>query len=70
VKSNPSIFAKTFATSSAHDEHLVGLRNADPEKVFETLAVGDVRDACDVLGAVHEGSLEDFHLRKRRHCDG
>jgi transaldolase len=70
VTSNPSIFAKAFATSSAYDEHLADLRDADPEEVFEALAVGDVRDACDVLGALHEGSREEFRSGKRRYCDG
>jgi len=70
VTSNPAIFAKAFATSSAYDEHLVDLRGADPEEVFEALAVGDVRDACDVLGAVHEGSSDEFRSGRRRYCDG
>jgi transaldolase len=70
VTSNPAIFAKAFATSSAYDEHLVDLRGADPEEVFEALAVGDVRDACDVLGAVHEGSRDEFRSGRRRYCDG
>jgi transaldolase len=70
VTSNPSIFAKAFATSSAYDEHLVGMGDVDPEEVFETLAVGDVRDACDVLNVVHEGSCEAFRAKKRRYCDG
>jgi len=70
VTSNPAIFAKALATSSAYDEHLRGLRDADPETVFETLAVGDVRDACDVLSDVHETSRREFRTGHRRYCDG
>ena len=43
--------------------HVVGLRRAvgrrtrlDAEELFESSRSADVRDACDVLGAVHEGS--------------
>ena len=53
VTSNPSIFAKTLATSSAYDEMLEGKSDVDVEVLFEELAVRDVRDACDVLGSVH-----------------
>jgi len=70
VTSNPSIFAKAFATSSAYDAMLRGLRDADAEAVFETLAVDDVRDACDVLQSVHAASKDDFRDGKRRYCDG
>ena len=70
VTSNPAIFAKALATSSAYDEHLAGLRGADPEIVFESLAVGDVRDACDVLSAVHEASRGEFRSGRRRYSDG
>jgi transaldolase len=70
VTSNPAIFAKALATSSAYDEHFAGLRDADPETVFETLAVGDVRDACDLLSDVHETSRREFRTGRRRYCDG
>jgi transaldolase len=70
VTSNPAIFAKAFATSSAYDEMLGTTVGEDPETVFERLAVADVRDACDVLGAVHEQSRLDFHSKQRRYCDG
>ena len=47
VTSNPSIFAKTLATSTAYDELLEGKADVDVEVLFEELAVRDVRDACD-----------------------
>lgn len=70
VTSNPSIFAKTFATSSAYDELLVGADVSDAEAVFESLAVNDVRDACDVLRTVHDASRLDFQNGVRRYLDG
>ena len=70
VTSNPSIFAKAFATSDASDEVIAAHANGDPEAVFESLAVIDVRDACDVLGDVHERSAKEFASGLRRYCDG
>jgi len=70
VTSNPAIFAKAFATSSAYDEMLLRAEDADPEVVFERLAVADVRDACDVLGGVHQQSGDDFLAGRRRYRDG
>ncbi len=70
VTSNPAIFAKAFATSSAYDQFLNGMKGKDVEELFEELAVVDVRDACDVLKGVHETSCSDFHAKKYRYCDG
>jgi transaldolase len=70
VTSNPSIFQKTLATSSAYDELLEGKKDVDPEVLFEELAVRDVRDACDVLAEVHTLSIAQFAGKVRRYCDG
>jgi transaldolase len=70
VTSNPSIFAKTLSTSSAYDEAVAASHDADAETLFETLAVTDVRDACDVLAAVHVASREEFGAGTRRYLDG
>lgn len=70
VTSNPSIFAKAFATSSAYDHLLSTAGDADAEELFETLAVVDVQDACDVLREVHDASRADFTSGLRRYCDG
>ena len=43
VTSNPAIFAKAFATSSAYDGLIASSPSSDPEVVFETLAAADVR---------------------------
>ncbi|MHB1087953.1 MAG: transaldolase [Acidimicrobiales bacterium] len=70
VTSNPSIFAKALATSSAYDEFLTGAHSKDPETLFEALAVQDVKEACDVLAGVHEQSRADFAQGLRRYLDG
>jgi len=70
VTSNPAIFAKAFATSSAYDALLEGATSHDPEVVFERLASADVRDACDVLYEVHSQSRDEFERGQRRYADG
>ena len=70
VTSNPAIFAKAFATSSAYDSLLAQANSLDAESVFEQLASSDVRDACDVLGALHTLSRDEFTRGLRRYCDG
>ncbi len=70
VTSNPSIFAKSLATSSAYDALIASSSERDPEMLFEELAVADVRDACDVLSNVHRTSKNAFAARERRYLDG
>jgi len=70
VTSNPSIFAKALATSTAYDKLIADSNDDNAEDLFETLAVQDVRDACDVLAAVHESSRADFAAGRRRYLDG
>ncbi len=70
VTSNPSIFAKSLATTSAYDEFLKSHSRQSPEALFETLSVMDVRDACDVLRPVHVSSRKDFKSGSRRYLDG
>jgi transaldolase len=70
VTSNPSIFAKALATSSAYDAAVSAARSLPTEELFERLAVSDVRDACDVLGGVHATSSADRAAGLRRYLDG
>jgi transaldolase len=70
VTSNPSIFAKTLATSTAYDALLEGKSDVDVEVLFEEIAVRDVHDACAVLADVHERSRAEFAAKTRRYCDG
>jgi transaldolase len=70
LTSNPSIFEKTIGGSSAYDSDIAASTETDPEKVFESLAVADVRDACDLLAQVHESSQAEFASGSRRYMDG
>jgi transaldolase len=70
LTSNPSIFAKAIATSSAYDEFIEHATETSPEALFESIAVADVKDACDVLSAVHESSKTAFLNGGRRYLDG
>ena len=70
VTSNPSIFAKAVASTSAYDSLIAGLDTNDPEAAFEKLAVEDVRDACSILLPVYEASLRAQNAGERRSLDG
>jgi transaldolase/glucose-6-phosphate isomerase len=56
VTSNPSIFEKAITGSSDYKDLLESpeSRTADPKRVYERLAVGDIRDAADELRPVYE----------------
>lgn len=61
ITSNPAIFAKAMGDSPLYDAHIASaLERVDPdgedvaERVYQILAVADVRDACDRLRSVHE----------------
>ena len=60
VTSNPSIFQKAIASSSAYDGQIQSVIRARPdastEAVFEELAVRDIRGAADVLRTVYDAS--------------
>ncbi|HUY42571.1 MAG TPA: transaldolase [Acidimicrobiales bacterium] len=70
VTSNPSIFAKALATSTAYDAVVANSTTSDAEALFEELAVADVRDACDVLSHVYQASVADMASGRRRYRDG
>ena len=56
VTSNPTIFEKALSTGSWYDEQLRDelARDADPKEAFISLAIEDVRRACDLLWPVWE----------------
>jgi transaldolase len=70
VTSNPAIFAKALATSSAYDDAIRAAGALNAEELFETLAIGDVRDACDVLADVYLSAQAEVAAGVRRHGDG
>ena len=60
VTSNPSIFEKAIGGSDEYDEALRTALDADatatPLELFETVAIEDIQDACDVLRVVYDDS--------------
>jgi transaldolase len=58
VTSNPTIFQKALSSGTAFDEDLKKLiaETDDPEQIFFSLALQDIRDACDVLKPAFDAS--------------
>jgi transaldolase len=58
VTSNPTIFQKALSTGDAYDDDLRKLvaETDDPESIFFSLALQDIRDACDVLKPAYDAS--------------
>src|SRR3954454_7881121 len=56
LTSNPTIFEKAIVTSTDYEEALGRLATAglSPRKIYEALAVEDIRGACDLLLPVFE----------------
>jgi len=64
VTSNPTIFEKALSSGGWYDDQLRDelARNGDPKEAFISLAVEDVRRACDLLRPVWErtGGVDGF----------
>jgi transaldolase len=58
VTSNPTIFQKALSQGTAYDEDMKKLleETDDPTKIFFSLALQDIRDACDVLKPAYDAS--------------
>src|SRR5437899_8806485 len=58
VTSNPTIFQKALSQSDAYDDDLKDLlvETDDPTQIFFSLALQDIRDACDVLRPAYDAS--------------
>jgi len=54
LTSNPTIFVKALSGGNAYDEQIAASASGDARSVFLELAMRDVADACDLLGAVWE----------------
>jgi len=56
ITSNPSIFEKAIASSSAYDDLLLPLlqNGLTPEAIYERLAVRDIQEAADLLRPIYE----------------
>jgi transaldolase len=61
VTTNPTIFAAAIADGERYDEQVRKLvaDGATTDRVIFELTTEDVRDACDVLGPVHEAKPAD-----------
>jgi transaldolase len=58
LTSNPTIFEKAIAAGTAYDEEIASLleRDLGVEAIFETLAVHDIQDACDLFRPIYDES--------------
>ena len=58
VTSNPTIFQKALSQGTAYDDDMKRLlgETDDPKEIFFSLALQDIRDACDVLRPAYDGS--------------
>ncbi len=56
VTSNPSIFQKAISAGTVYDSDIADMlgRNMDIAAVFQTLAVKDIQDACDLFRPIHD----------------
>jgi transaldolase len=58
VTSNPTIFQKALGSGEAYDDDMKKLleETDDPAKIFFSLALDDIREACDVLQPAYDAS--------------
>lgn len=58
VTSNPTIFQKAISSGDTYDEEIATLlgQNMDVADVFQTLAVKDIQNACDLFRRVYDES--------------
>lgn len=56
ITSNPSIFQKALATGNLYDEQIAKLaaEGMSKEEIYETVAVKDIQDACDLMRPVYD----------------
>ena len=58
VTSNPTIFQKAIAAGHAYDEDIKRLlgEGKSPAEIFQSVAVQDIRDACDLFRPIYDES--------------
>src|SRR5947208_2736771 len=58
VTSNPTIFQKALSSGDAYDDDMRACleKTDDPTEIFFSLALEDIRDACDVLRPAYDAS--------------
>lgn len=58
VTSNPTIFQKAISAGQAYDEDITSLlgEGKSPAQIFQSVAVDDIRDACDLFRPIYDES--------------
>src|SRR5665811_1343677 len=58
VTSNPTIFQKAISSGTAYDDDIKKLlsQGKTPEQIFQSVAVQDIRDACDLFRPIYDES--------------
>jgi transaldolase/glucose-6-phosphate isomerase len=58
MTSNPTIFEKAIGSGNDYDEQLSSLigREHDPNRLFEALAIQDIRSACDEFRSLYDAT--------------
>src|ERR1700694_3156537 len=58
MSSNPTIFEKAIGSGTDYDDHLRSLLGIerDATKVFDALAIDDIRHACDAFRVLYDGT--------------
>lgn len=58
LTSNPTIFEKAIAAGTAYDEEISSLleRDLEVDAIFETVAVHDIQEACDLFRPLYDES--------------
>lgn len=56
VTSNPSLFQKAISSGSAYEASIQNYSRQEmtPVQIYEALAIGDIREACDLFAPVYE----------------
>ena len=59
LTSNPTIFEKAIGSGSDYDEQLATLAGSetDPNRLFEALAIRDIRSACDEFRGLYDATV-------------
>ncbi len=57
--SNPSIFAQSIAKSSAYTQQISMLQNNEAKKIYEELAITDIKTAADNLKSLYDNDTDD-----------
>ncbi|MBV8600159.1 MAG: transaldolase [Candidatus Eremiobacteraeota bacterium] len=58
MTSNPTIFEKAIGAGTDYDEQLSSLAGSerDPQRLFEALAIADIRSACDEFAGLYDAT--------------